>query len=90
MFEGLVNWMVLSLQPLSAPEHPALKNVLQTAAGKHKIEYGDRNKFRAALLRKKAEATVTLRNMLNGKRPAVTVDTWTSNSNVGSVGGESR
>lgn len=43
----------------------------------------------AETLRRMAEATMTLRHMLNGKRSAVTVDIWTRNSNVSSVGGNS-
>lgn len=82
VFDDVLNWMILDNQPLSAPEHPALKKAFRTATGNLMFDYGGRAKFRKALLEKKDTATAALKAMLKGASTAVTTDIWTSASNV--------
>ena len=80
--------MILARQPLQAPEHPLLRKALQTATGNPSFDCGGKKEFREALLAKRDQATIVLKEMLKGATPAVTADIWTSDNNVSTVPAE--
>jgi len=69
-------------QALIAAQYPALKKAFRTANASPAFDYGGRNKFRPALMKKRDEAKAKLKIILAGTSPAATTDIWTSKSGM--------
>lgn len=80
--EDLLDWMIMARLTVQDPANALLRRAFRTATGDAGFELGTGEQFRKALLKKRAAVAESLKERLEGTRPALTVETWTSSSAV--------